>query len=528
MAMQTFGPLQYPGLVAMAGAPGPMNTNQMNVINELCGIVFIPRANITLHKIGFYISTNTSFVGTARAVVETVAATDGLPTGTEVGTGANFTPATATMFWVTMGADATLVAGTPYYVGIRITAYTSGSFLTYRGFNICQYEGLMGFPYTISTAASTMLGEWGCIGLENSAGAKVKTMGTWPANGITTLNYKSDSNPNTYGVRFKIPVPARVCGFMKYGDLDQDWTWTLYDSNGSTVLQSANIDKDIRATATLDWDFRGIPPTLLSKDTYYRFVITPGSTTAKEYWDIVTFANVADLDCAFGGQDFHITSCYGAPANEAAWTQTLTSYPIGFALFFDQFDDAVSDLPDAGNVRDTDSTGGTTGTLSSNKILKSNTTGSGAGNYNDDNLAVGNVRPVAYGLSATGTLANLVATDAAYGTLEGTRNSATAIAGDIRSGKNIKIANSTVNGNATFPAVANVRAVQYGAAGTEYTGTLANLAAGDTAYVTLENSRNNDNGTVEADISTGKSVKIRNTTINGSNVGGSTVIVIED
>jgi hypothetical protein len=40
--------------------------------------------------------------------------------------------------------------------------------------------------------------------------------------------------------------------------------------------------------------------------------------------------------------------------------------------------------------------------------------------------------------------------------------------------------------------------------------------ATDAAYVTLENSRNNDNGTVAADIATDKSVKIRNVTTNGT------------
>jgi hypothetical protein len=68
-----------------------------------------------------------------------------------------------------------------------------------------------------------------------------------------------------------------------------------------------------------------------------------------------------------------------------------------------------------------------------------------------------------------------------------------------------------------LPAIGNVRAVNYGQGAAEFTGDLSNLVATDGAYVTLENSRNNDNGTVAADIATGKSVKIRNTTINGSN-----------
>ena len=112
------------------------------------------------------------------------------------------------------------------------------------------------------------------------------------------------------------------------------------------------------------------------------------------------------------------------------------------------YDGPATDYPAAGNVRDTDTVDGVPGTLLSDKILKSNVTGSGAGNYDDDNLAVGNVRPVAFGLGIVGDLSNLVATDA--------------------------------------------------------------------AYIALENSRNNDNGTVAADIITTKSVKIRNTTINGT------------
>lgn len=91
------------------------------------------------------------------------------------------------------------------------------------------------------------------------------------------------------------------------------------------------------------------------------------------------------------------------------------------------------DLPSIGNVRDNDTLETITGTLSSDKILKSNST---PGNYNDDNLSVGNVRPVAFGLSQTGDLSNLAATDTAYDTLETTRNSGAAV-GIIKSGETI-------------------------------------------------------------------------------------------
>lgn len=78
-----------------------------------------------------------------------------------------------------------------------------------------------------------------------------------------------------------------------------------------------------------------------------------------------------------------------------------------------------------------------------NQVLKS-----AGGNYNDDNLSVGNVRPVAFGLSQTGTLANLAATDTAYVNLEQSRNDiGSTTAAQILVGYSVKIRNTTTNGS---------------------------------------------------------------------------------
>ena len=92
-----------------------------------------------------------------------------------------------------------------------------------------------------------------------------------------------------------------------------------------------------------------------------------------------------------------------------------------------------------------------------NQVLKS-----AGGNYNDDNLSVGNVRPVTFGLSQTGTLANLAATDSAYVSLEATRNSKTAGADQILTGYSVTIAGIVTSGTFneavrnTDPGVENV------------------------------------------------------------------------
>ena len=89
-----------------------------------------------------------------------------------------------------------------------------------------------------------------------------------------------------------------------------------------------------------------------------------------------------------------------------------------------------------------------------NQVLKS-----AGGNYNDDNLSVGNVRPVAFGLSQTGTLANLAATDAAFLALEGTRNDPASLTNAklAASAGAVKIKGTTYSGTLIPPPVCTLR-----------------------------------------------------------------------
>jgi len=86
-----------------------------------------------------------------------------------------------------------------------------------------------------------------------------------------------------------------------------------------------------------------------------------------------------------------------------------------------------------------------TGTLSLDKVLKSNPV---PGNYDDDNLSVGNVvQDVAFGLSQTGTGDNVAATHTKYLSLEtGRNNDNGTVAADIADGKSVKIRGTTTTG----------------------------------------------------------------------------------
>jgi hypothetical protein len=74
------------------------------------------------------------------------------------------------------------------------------------------------------------------------------------------------------------------------------------------------------------------------------------------------------------------------------------------------------------SVNFTNFAGAVTGTEVAEAHTGNQVVSTAGGNWNIANLGVGNVRPVAFGLGLTGDLSNLVATDAAYATLEGTRN----------------------------------------------------------------------------------------------------------
>jgi hypothetical protein len=140
------------------------------------------------------------------------------------------------------------------------------------------------------------------------------------------------------------------------------------------------------------------------------------------------------------------------------------------------------DYPDAGNVRDTDTVNGTTGALLSTKLLKSNATGSGAGSYNDDNLANGSVAfGITYGLSGTGSLVaeshgsnDIVSTSGGawdVGTLSGTT---------VKSGVTFGLGEVGSYAGAGTTAQAATPSFSIAATGDNLTWTITGTAAGET------------------------------------------------
>lgn len=154
-----------------------------------------------------------------------------------------------------------------------------------------------------------------------------------PIQTINALSFSSSSTPDEQGAIFTMPtgscVSYTVRGVYLGGDFDAaDFDIVLYDSDGTTVLQSVSIDKDQVSMNTSDqamFYFDETTLSTLSPGVAYRLAIKPTTTTAITAfmaWDV---AVAQDLMRFTGGAatDFYHT----ARTDAGAWSQTTTRIP---------------------------------------------------------------------------------------------------------------------------------------------------------------------------------------------------------
>jgi len=345
MAMQTIpGGLCWPACpitddVTSIATVTAVTLNGLDDVHMLVGKM---PATGTIQKYGFNIATNASFSGTVKARIETVDATNGQPTGTLVAGGAEFELTDETTGWqkVTIGTPPSVTGGNLVAIGLRTTAYSSGS-MTVTGFHPTNFRaGETYFPVEIYNASSKGNGP-SCHHIELDDASLVQFQNVLPCIGLAADSWDELDNPNRRGLRFKFPFPVEISGFWaNTHNYTTDLNWHLYDSDGTTELETQAIDDDIGFSGALAYRFFPMTPRTLTKDVFYRLVLAPQDTIARQVLKLVEVGEVASLD-AWGGQNFHYTTVNDAPTAEGDWTQTTTKCPVGFGLFLTAFDDGA-------------------------------------------------------------------------------------------------------------------------------------------------------------------------------------------
>lgn len=325
----------------------------LDAADELCGVVFqIPRTG-TLTKL----CVRSRLVTKSDAVkisIQTVDPTTGYPTGTLYQAnayGVIDSVAAQTNYWVALNSGNGISVTKTDIVAVvfEFDSYVAGNLQFSTGISNMP-TGYGQFPYSFGYAASTWtLGtspnmNVGLQYLVDGTAIVEPVMYGLPGVRSTNLSVNSGSNPNVVGMRFKLPYVCRLAGVMVNVDLDDTLDVILYDSDGTTVLESWTLDPDISGTDVGMSIWLQLPtPRIMQIDRVYRLVVAPqtATNTSIQHITVADDGDAKAMAAVDGGAEWYTTSCLGTPTQLSDWTDAPTNRPW-FGLIIDQLDDGVS------------------------------------------------------------------------------------------------------------------------------------------------------------------------------------------
>ncbi|MFQ5804771.1 MAG: hypothetical protein ACE5JQ_17920, partial [Candidatus Methylomirabilales bacterium] len=335
MAEQTFpGGLWIPHPPIMQSAAPNLQNMLIDASTEKAAGVFRAPKTGTISKVGFLTGTVTTGA-TVDVRLETVDLANGDPSGTLLGTNSNGSQVIAdtddnTWFTTTLTTGVAVTKGD--LLAVVIANAGSGN----MNIRNVRYDFTGGYS-DLFTAAWVKDNDSPGFGLEYSDGSYAYSPHVWPVSGLTSnLNFNSSSTPDERGLIFQLPFPFRVTGCWLTVDLDNAADVVLYDSDGSTALETLSLDPDVRmdtAQRIFLLTFAGTQS--LSANTNYRLVLKP-TTTSNIRVSFFSVDAAAVMDALEGGQNFQYTERTDA----GAWTETATDRPF-VGLICDGFDDGV-------------------------------------------------------------------------------------------------------------------------------------------------------------------------------------------
>jgi hypothetical protein len=347
VALQTItGGLWVPDpLVAFAASPQHVTGATIDASTELCaGIGLAPKSG-AIRTVQFRTGAVTVNAATRlSAAIQTVAATNGDPTGTDYGgsaAGAGGAAPTANAWHsITLGTDATVVnvgdliaavVGFNNFVAADTVVISAMNSSNAYSIDFPYVDAFTGGAWTKSTAQTP------CMALGYSDGTFEYIQGWLPIVTVTGQTYASNTaGTDEYALSFQVPFPCRLRGVGYILDGDGDYEVIIY--SGTSALETITVDKDQRSGTIGRFVYKRFPTgQSLSANTTYRLGIRPTTTTGitLQLW---TVNSAAIFDQWSGGQNFRL----GTRLDQGAWAADTTTQRPAIFLQFDQFDDAVS------------------------------------------------------------------------------------------------------------------------------------------------------------------------------------------
>lgn len=308
--------------------PSSNTSNAMTASgHRVMAVIGVPYTG-NLRRIRFRTGTVTTG-DTVRVSFQDVSATTGLPDGTQDQYRDVTVNSTDDDTWIqtgditATGADGggkrSVTRGDVLAVVWEFPSYVAGN-LNIRTASPHQTADNCFYVGTYNGTSWTVASGRGEIELEYDDGTIAYTPSMIPAE-FTSGTIASNTTPDEIGNYFEFPAQVKVGGVCGRLDLDGDCDVVLYDSDGTTVLASVSLDKDLRnGTVSTPFERLFSGEVTLAANTRYRLVYKPTSTTAVGYrrMDVPAAGTMAAFPLG--------TSCYMTSRTDAgSWSETTTA-----------------------------------------------------------------------------------------------------------------------------------------------------------------------------------------------------------
>lgn len=293
---------------------------------KLGGIFHVPKTG-TINKVGFRTGAVTN-AETLRVSIQTVVS--GAPSGTLYGgsaAGTQSNPAANTFYEVTLGTGATATEGDTIAVVVEFDSDFGD--LEIVAVNVI---GNQAFPFVDHyTSSWSPAGRIPCMSLGYNDGS-YESCDTIPASSITAINFDSDSTPDEYAMKFNFPFKCRATGMWILGDFDYNTDVVLYDTDGTTVIDTVTIQQSERGVTVPAYTIKRFTPRVLNAGATYRLSIKPATSGASDVTIYkLTMLTSAMMGCLPGGTNITMSS----RTESGTWQEDSTSR-IVMGIYFDQ------------------------------------------------------------------------------------------------------------------------------------------------------------------------------------------------
>lgn len=264
--------------------------------------------------------------GTVTVTIETIDPTNGNPTGTLVDANATQTititgGATPTTYTATFPGNVPVTRG-------QFVALVLQSNSTNMLFYSVNNDNSVAWPctniFTGTWAKNASCGAHILFGYDD--GTFPSVCGTQPpVTSIASPAISNATNPKIIGNLFTPTFNCKISGFSYLGQFNATHDFRFYDSDGTTLLASGVIERFVCKNTGLYLRYYMFTSEItLTKNTAYRLVLVPTSTTAVTMRDYV-YASVDDLNNSeMGAMLYKTESNVASPTGNGDWTNTNT------------------------------------------------------------------------------------------------------------------------------------------------------------------------------------------------------------